>query len=128
MDTFLTIAERLGIPFSILVMVMYGAWKAGKWLGREAIVPITKSHIELIGKAKETNETNALTLAKMAQTSEVTGQAIVRIADQHEENLILTRKIHDQLIKRENTEIRAENAQIRAENAQMREANKGDPK
>lgn len=128
MEAFMTVAEKLGFPAACLVFVVLGLWIIIRWLGKNVVLPITNSHIDLIGKAKETNETNAQTLVKMANTSEVTGQAIVRIADQHEEGLKLTREIHRQLVRDDGIKTEDANALIRVENAQIRAANQGDQK
>lgn len=103
MELFLTMADKLGVPAAILVAVIYGVWKIVKWTGHNVILPITKKHIELIDESKAANKTNAETLVKMANISEVTGQALVRIADQHEEGVKLTREIHAAIVKKQET-------------------------
>lgn len=119
MEAFLTIAERLGFPAAVLIFFALAVWIVVKWFGKNVILPITTKHIELIDEAKATNKVNAETLGKMAATAQVTGESIVRIADQHEEQVQLTREIHQRIVKDTNSAIRAENVQIRAENAQI---------
>ena len=98
MEAFMSIADKFGFPSAILVAVIVGLWFIIKWLGKNVVLPVTHKHIELVDESKVTTKLNADTLAKMAETSEVTGGAIVRIANQHEEGLRLTREIHQKLV------------------------------
>lgn len=98
MEAIMTVADKFGFPSAVLVAFIVGAWLIIKWLGKNVVLPITHKHIEMVDENKVTAKINADTLQKMAQSAEVTGGAIVRIADQHEEGLRLTREIHQKVV------------------------------
>lgn len=67
MSDWMTFAERVGIPLTILGAFAYAVWKVIQWLGTNVITPITQSHIGVVNEVKENSKTNSETLRKVAE-------------------------------------------------------------
>ena len=46
----ITIAERLGVSFAFLMLILFGFAKASYWLGDKVILPLTSKHISFIDR------------------------------------------------------------------------------
>lgn len=62
------IAKTLGIPATILGVLLWAVWRSGSWLAVEVLKPLTASHVDLMESIKSTQERQADTLDQIAQT------------------------------------------------------------
>ena len=46
----ITIAERLGVSFAFLMLILFGFAKACHWFGDKVIIPLTSKHISFIDR------------------------------------------------------------------------------
>lgn len=60
-------AERLGIPFAIVILLFAFAWRIWTWLAKNVINPVTAAHLNFVKKTAETNDAQNATLAGLSQ-------------------------------------------------------------
>lgn len=76
-DTWMLMAERIGVPMTILFFFGLAVWISLRWLAKRIFEPIANSHVELVKEVKKSSETNSKTLAKVSDILDVK----VRILD-----------------------------------------------
>lgn len=86
-NTWAGIAERLGIPFAILLMICFGSALAAVWLARNVVKPLTKAHLGFV----ESIKVSQLGITEQSKTSVVQNVALLESARLHQETI----KKHD---------------------------------
>lgn len=83
-QTWANIADRLGIPFAILLMIFFGGAVAAMWLARNVIKPVTSAHLSFVESIKG-SQTQITEQSKLA-----VGQnfALIESARLHQEAII----------------------------------------
>lgn len=49
----ITIAERLGVSFAFLILILFFFAKAAYWFGDKVIIPLTTKHIDFIDRLEK---------------------------------------------------------------------------
>jgi len=52
----ISVAERLGVSFAFLMLILFGFAKAAYWLGDKVIIPLTSKHIDFIDRLEKALE------------------------------------------------------------------------
>ena len=55
----ITAARDLGFPAVIIAVMGYAIWTAGKYLGKELLVPLRDRHFDFLQSLEQTNKTIA---------------------------------------------------------------------
>lgn len=66
----LPIFQTFGIPLGLLLIVLAGGWRAGRWLAANVLRPLTAAHIDFLGTLSMTQQQQSDTLKTIAQTQE----------------------------------------------------------
>lgn len=83
-ETALRIAERFGVPFVLLIALLWMLREAGVSLNGTVVVPIVKSHTEFLDTTRET-------LTEISHTQKQQAETMQEIADgQRELKVIVT--------------------------------------
>lgn len=77
-DKWAEIAERVGIPFAILLMVFFFLAACAAWFAKNVVKPVTAGHLKFMHQTGEAIQT--LKQQEIAQTAAV--QAIAKTQDQ----------------------------------------------
>ncbi|MCO5167888.1 MAG: hypothetical protein M9894_16210 [Planctomycetes bacterium] len=59
------VAERVGIPFALLLAVLIALVIAGRWLADHVVKPIVVSHLNFVGSAITAQQQQAVVLERM---------------------------------------------------------------
>ena len=82
---FWTALERLGFPIACVGGLSWFVWQLFKWLGKNIVEPITKSHIALVESAKQTNDINVQTLQNMGKLLQGSSTVLEKVYQQTSE-------------------------------------------
>lgn len=67
-DLLLKVADKLGIPVAILVVIGIAFWQSAGWIATNVVTPLVNSHTILINEIRETNRSDSGTLKVIAET------------------------------------------------------------
>ena len=92
-DSYVQIAERLGIPTAILAGVFFAIWICLRWGAKHIAGPLTRSHIELVTTTRSEITTQSESLdriaanqAKHIDLTEESGKKLDRLIQLAEQN------------------------------------------
>lgn len=69
------VAMQNGIVGFFLMLIAFGVWKAGSWLGQNAIKPLVAKHITTLDSVCKTQEQQAVTMQKIGDRVEQSGKS-----------------------------------------------------
>jgi hypothetical protein len=70
-DYWMQMAERVGIPMTILFFFGMAVWLSLRWLAKRIFEPIAKSHVDLVDEVRKSSSRNSETLTKIAEVLEL---------------------------------------------------------
>jgi hypothetical protein len=65
----LNVAERLGIPFTLLAVLVLGIWQGTTWIGTEILLPYFKVNNETLRQIQSVNQEQNLALVRLEAAS-----------------------------------------------------------
>lgn len=89
METFSNVADKLGIPCAIMLILFIGIWRVSVWIAKNVITPVTEAHISLVKNAETTATNNSATLNKMADVMTEKYKVLTHIVDQNAAAIVI---------------------------------------
>ena len=68
--TWIDIAERLGLPAGLLMVVLAAAGRACSWIGTEVVVPLRDRHLAFLDRTEQLLEGQEQSLGRLAELTE----------------------------------------------------------
>jgi hypothetical protein len=68
--TWIDIAERLGLPAGLLMVVLAAAGRACSWIGTEVVVPLRDRHLAFLDRTEQLLEGQEQSLGRLVELTE----------------------------------------------------------
>jgi hypothetical protein len=68
--TWIDIAERLGLPAGLLMVVLAAAGRACSWIGSEVVVPLRDRHLAFLDRTEQLLEGQEQSLGRLVELTE----------------------------------------------------------
>ncbi len=68
--TWIDIAERLGLPAGLLMVVLAAAGRACTWIGSEVVVPLRDRHLAFLDRTEQLLEGQEQSLGRLVELTE----------------------------------------------------------
>jgi hypothetical protein len=81
----LPIVQSIGIPGSILLMLMYAGYRIVPWVGQTCVVPVVARHIQLIDKVEKGLDEVTTRFHEITVNMRLLSEAQVELAKTHSE-------------------------------------------
>lgn len=65
MDTIVDLITKLGLPLALLIVLLYGIWRAALWARDNILMPLTNGHLTFLHKVDETQQKQQQSLEKL---------------------------------------------------------------
>jgi hypothetical protein len=66
MDTLTDLITKLGLPIALLVVLLYGIWRAALWARDNVCMPLTNGHLTFLRRVDETQQKQHQSLEKLS--------------------------------------------------------------
>ena len=68
--TWIDIAERLGLPAGLLMVVLAAAGRACSWIGTEVVVPLRDRHLAFLDRTEQLRAGQEQSLGRLVELTE----------------------------------------------------------